>query len=149
MFSSSKITSSIQLMKRSQFASQEGSRWWRWWCSNPQIDILYNPIDEWSLSSAPAWRRAAAAEQAAMVLVVNAPHSLLFIQSTTSSSGRGAITGSREHKQQLIPKIRFILAIWVKKGCGLVRDLTSKIIKKRTFEDSYKLLLHHHQLRRS
>jgi len=28
-----------------------------------------------------------------MVLVVNVPLSLLFIQSTTSSSGRGAITG--------------------------------------------------------
>ena len=55
----------------------------------------YNPIDEWSLSSAPAWRRAAAAEPAAMVLVVNAPLSLLFILSTTSSSGRGVVTGSR------------------------------------------------------
>ena len=30
-----------------------------------------------------------------MVLVVNAPLSLLFIQSTTSLSGRGAITGDR------------------------------------------------------
>ena len=103
-----------------------------------------------------------------MVLVVNAPLSLLFILSTTSSSGRGAVTGIREHKQQLIPKIRSILAIWVKraapmlpkirslltrknlgKGCGLVRDLTSKIFKNRTFEDSYKLLFHHHQLRPS